>query len=61
MKFKKQIEHFAVLETKKHDFKLGERLSEIIGDTGINHNIDSPFRQWTMIAKALRVHGICLR
>ena len=43
------------------DFRVGDVISYVVGDTFLNFHDVSPRDQWIRIAKILRVHGLAIR
>ena len=59
LKIKDIEHHFDDEETTQTDRDLGEKLSYHIGDTFLHHR-NTPVEQWTIISKALRIHGLMI-
>jgi hypothetical protein len=49
-----------VIHETSYTRTIGDGLSEVIGDTFIDHNDMSPSSQWAMIVAILLYHGIDL-
>jgi hypothetical protein len=52
--------HFSDFKFSSQDYLAGYRLSDLIGDTFIDCGVMSPEEEWTIIAKALRLHGFSI-
>lgn len=52
--------HHSDFHITEEDKMVGDALAYIMGDTFINFQHKSPVWQWSVIAKALRIHGVKL-
>lgn len=52
--------HFTEASNSSQDKLAGRLLGEVIGTTDIDFMTMSDTEQWTLIAKALRVHGFSI-
>jgi len=58
MRIEKLDRHHSELPTTDEDRELGAELAGEIGDTLIDFKSMWPVAQWTVVAKALRIHGL---
>ena len=58
MKIKDRYEGWNDFPQEEEDKKMGDNISEHIGDTFIMCNTHTPSEQWALIAQALRIHGL---
>ena len=58
MRIRKLDRHHSEVLTTDEDRELGSELAEAMGDTFVDFKKMAPCTQWTVVAKALRAHGL---